>query len=245
MMISVALAYYNGKNYIGEQLESILCQLGPGDEIVISVDKADDGSYELLEKWTRKDERIRLTTGPGKGVVQNFEHAIRQCKGDYLFLSDQDDIWAANKVRKVLWAFEQSGASVILHNARQVDREGQPNGEPDIFAVRKSRPGILKNLILNSYMGCCMAFKKELLPLILPIPREIYMHDYWIGTAGEMAGGTALVKAPLLSYRRHDDNVTEMHHGSVRFMLKKRLSMIGCLFILRKRRRLLWNKKGS
>ena len=43
MRISVALAFYNGKKYMDEQLNSIREQLGPEDEIIISVDGAEDG----------------------------------------------------------------------------------------------------------------------------------------------------------------------------------------------------------
>ena len=150
MKLSVAMAYYNGKKYINEQLSSILGQLGPEDELVISVDGAEDGSYDLLDEWIMRDERLILVKGPGRGVVRNFEHAIKQCSGDVIFLSDQDDIWKPGKVRKVLWAFEKSGALCILHNALPVDEEGRPNGESDLFRLRKSRRGILKNFVKNS-----------------------------------------------------------------------------------------------
>ena len=82
-----------------------------------------------------------------------------------------------------------------------------------------------------------MAFKKELLPLILPIPKRMYMHDYWIGTAAELTGKVALLKEPLICYRRHGNNVTEMHHGSPGFMLKKRLDILLCLLELRRRKK--------
>ena len=242
-MISVALAYYNGKKYIKEQLDSILMQLEPEDEVIISVDGAEDGSRQLLEEWAAGDGRIRLTKGPGQGVIRNFEHALGLCRGDYIFLSDQDDIWEKNKVKKVLRAFSRSDAMAVLHNASQVDGHGKPNGQPDLFTIRKSNTGILKNFIKNSYVGCCMAFRRELLPLILPIPGYMYMHDYWIGTTAELTGGVALIKEPLIRYRRHGENVTMMHHGSPAAMLKKRWNIIRGLFVLRRRRRLVWNRK--
>ena len=238
MKISVAMAYYNGKTYINEQLESILCQLGPEDEVSISVDGAEDGSYELVDQWAMRDDRIVLIRGPHQGVVRNFEHAIEQCSGDVIFLSDQDDIWEAHKVKKVMWAFERSGALVVLHNAVLVDAGGHANGEPELFALRKSNTGVLKNFVQNSYVGCCMAFKKELIPVILPIPDHMYMHDYWIGTAGEYMGKVVLLKEPLIRYRRHGDNVTRMHHGSAGFMIKKRLNILPCLRELKKRKRM-------
>lgn len=234
-MISVALAYYNGMNFIDEQLESILSQLGEDDEVILSVDSAEDGSEELLKAWAWRDSRIHLLEGPHQGVVKNFAHALEHCSGDIIFLSDQDDIWMEDKVKKVLRAMEQSGCSAVLHNAVLVDEHGEPTGEPSLFALRDSRPGLIKNLLKNSYVGCCMAFRRELLPVILPIPEKMYMHDYWIGTVAEKCGGVGLIREPLIDYRRHGGNVTEMKHGSLRFMLKKRVDMLRCLAVLRKR----------
>ena len=235
MKVSVALAYYNGGKYIEKQLSSILRQLGKEDEVILSIDGATDGSMTLLETLAGRDERICLVDGPGQGVVKNFEHAIGMCSGDIIFLSDQDDIWKPNKVKKVLAAFEQNDVDVILHNAELIDGEDVVQCGATMFDYRNSHTGILKNIVKNSYVGCCMAFRSQIKDIILPIPADMYMHDYWIGTAGEYMSGTGLLKECLIQYRRHEDNVTEMTHGSLSFMIKKRLSILKCLKILKKR----------
>ena len=235
MKISVAMAYYNGGEYIEEQLSSILAQLGAEDEVVVSVDAASDGSGEILEQRAREDSRIQLLTGPSKGVVKNFENAITHCAGDIIFLSDQDDIWKDGKVEKVIKAFRRSGVMAVLHNAEIINEKGQKTEELTLFEMRNSRSGLLKNFLKNSYMGCCMAFRRELLPVLIPIPEQMYMHDYWIGTAAELCGGVGLLKEPLIGYRRHGGNVTDLSHGVIWFMLKKRMNILRCLGILKKR----------
>ena len=92
-MKSVAMAFYNGAKYIDEQIRSILDNMAEDDELIISVDDASDGSETILKNWVQNDQRIRIIKGPGKGVVKNFENAIRHCKGEIIFLSDQDDVW--------------------------------------------------------------------------------------------------------------------------------------------------------
>ena len=183
MKISVAMAYYNGGMYIEEQMDTILTQLSEQDEVIVSVDGASDGSKPLLLKMAEEDKRIHVIKGPGKGVVKNFENAIRHCSGEIIYLSDQDDIWKPDKVKKVNEAFLNPKVKAVLHDAQIVDECGNPTGAEGLFANRGSRKGILKNLIKNSYVGCCMAFRRELIPVICPIPKEMYMHDYWIGTA--------------------------------------------------------------
>lgn len=234
MKISVALAYYDGAEYIEEQLTSILAQLGTEDELILSVDRAFDGSMDLLAAWEEKDKRIFLTNGPAKGVVKNFEHAIKMCSGDLIFLSDQDDVWLPHKVEKVKAAFYDNEVQAVLHDARIVD-ENKKELEPSFFKLRHSDTGFLKNLWRNSYVGCCMAFRKELVPEILPIPESIYMHDYWIGAVAEQVGKVELIREPLILYRRHSSNVTEMQHGSFFFMLEKRWNMLMTL--------LRWNQE--
>ena len=235
MKISVVLAYYRGEKYIEEQLQSILPQLSLTDELVISVDDITERGKALLRRLQEGDDRIRIIRGPGKGVVRNFDKAIRAARGDIIFLSDQDDIWADHKVSAVTEAFEDKQVKAVLHNAKVIDENGRVLNEPSIFEFRGTKTGVMKNLVRNSYVGCCMAFRKELVPLICPIPSEMYMHDFWIGMVAEKMGKVALIKEPLLYYRRHGANVTALTHGPVGFMLMKRINMIRCLRLLDQR----------
>ena len=235
MKISVALAYYNGGTYIKEQTDSILPQLGEKDELIISVDDASDGSMPLLEQIAEEDSRVRLLKGPGKGVVKNFDYALRKCRGDIIFLSDHDDVWAADKVSRVMKAFEDPRVTAVLHDAQLMNQEGRFLKEPSVFSWRASRTGMVKNLIRNSYMGCCMAFRRELIKVVCPIPRAMYMHDFWIGMAAEQMGKVVLIEEPLLYYRRHQTNVTDLKHGNLGYMLEKRINMIRCLRLLKQR----------
>ncbi len=233
--ISVALAYYQGGRFIKEQLNSILKQLGEKDEVIISVDSAEDGSLGLLRSYAQGDSRIHLVHGPGKGVVKNFEHAIKRCRGEIIFLSDQDDIWAPDKVEKVMEAFRNPELLCLVHDARIVNSQGDISEDYTMFDWRKSGPGLVKNFVKNSYVGCCMAFRRKLVRRICPIPKSMYMHDYWIGMTAELSGKVLFMPECLLYYRRHDDNITAMSHGDVKFMVEKRANMIRCLRLLRKR----------
>ena len=205
-MISVAMAAYEGERYIEEQLRSILPQLGKEDEVIVSDDKPGGMTEKIVRRLAEEDARVRYAEGPGKGVAANFINAIRHCKGDKIFLADQDDVWLPDKVQRVTEAFE-SGASLVLHNAYVTDEELQIT-HPSFFALRGSKPGLVHNLIKNSYMGCCMAFDRKLLKKIMPMPKAVPMHDQWIGLIAEIYGKPVFLDVPLLYYRRHEGNVT-------------------------------------
>ena len=83
--VSVAMAAYNGEHYIEAQIQSILSQLRPEDELVISLDPSSDRTEEIIRSFAGKDMRVRLVRGQGKGLISNFENAIRHCKKDILF----------------------------------------------------------------------------------------------------------------------------------------------------------------
>ena len=205
-MISVALAAYQGEDYIEAQLHSILPQLEQGDEIIVSDDKPGGATERIVRRVMADDPRVIYVEGKGQGVVANFVNAIRHCRGDKIFLSDQDDVWLPDKVRRVMDAFD-AGATLVLHNAYVTDKDLNIT-DYSFFALRGSKPGFVRNIIKNSYMGCCMAFDRKLLKKIMPMPKHLPMHDQWIGLMGEMYGKVTFLDAPLIYYRRTGNNVT-------------------------------------
>ena len=221
-MISVCMASYNGEKYIAEQINSILANLSAADELIISDDGSVDGTIDMIQRFSDRDSRVLLISGPGKGVIKNFENAISHAKGELIFLSDQDDVWDADKVKMVKKCFDDPGVNVVLHNAAIVDSNRNDIGMT-FFDFRHSKKGMLRNLIKNSYIGCCMAFRRELVPVITPIPGNIEMHDWWIGLIGEMTQGTCLLDSTLIDYRRHDNNVSKMYHHPLKKMIRNRM----------------------
>lgn len=107
-MFSVALCTYNGVKYIADQLDSIINQTRTVDEIIVSDDGSTDGTLMILEEFAQKYSLLHYSVNTvRKGFKQNFLDTIRQCKGDVVLLSDQDDKWYLNKVEFVLERFQK------------------------------------------------------------------------------------------------------------------------------------------
>lgn len=228
MMLSVCMAAFNGEKTIARQLQSILPQLGDGDEVIVSDDGSTDLTRDIVACIARGDARVRLIDGPRRGIIANFEHAVEASRGDLVFLSDQDDVWREGKVRKVRDVFLKQTCAVVLHDARVVDGAGKTLQE-SYFCLRRSAPGLLRNILRNSYMGCCMAFRGDMKRCILPIPRDIGMHDQWIGIVCEKMGGSVFLKEPLIDYYRHGDNASPEGHLPMMRMLEYRLALLRAL----------------
>jgi len=201
------MAAYQGMPYIRQQLSSILVQLSPDDEIVISDNGSTDGTMEYLQSQAQKDSRIRLfSLHAPRGVLPNFENALQQCRGDIIFLSDQDDIWKPNKMDRITALFAANPKLLAVQgDAELIDTDNHLTA-PSFFALRKCGPGVWKNFRKNTWQGCSMAFRRSLLQAALPFPRAIPMQDVWIGILANIAGEVQFLPEVLISYRRHADN---------------------------------------
>lgn len=225
MNLSVALATYNGELYLREQIDSIICQLNEDDELVVSDDGSSDSTIEIIKSYL-SDNRIKLYSNNEKGVIRNFENAIRRTKNDIIALSDQDDVWMPNKVKTIKEFFKNSNAKLLVSAAKYVDSElNEINNMLSLQSIWKK--GIIKNFIKNTYIGCCMAFHREVLEIILPFPAKIPMHDVWIGILLEMnRTEVAYIKEPLILYRRHDNTVTTNKRSNYNKVISWRVELL-------------------
>lgn len=236
--ISVAMAVYNGERFLKEQLDSVLTQLEPQDELIASYDVSKDGTWELLQRYQEKFPQLRVIENQHPGVNGNFNNAISACTGDYIFICDQDDRWAENKRSAVLEIFEKTGADMVIHNGVHINAAGQIISDP-FFSMYRIGNGKLRNILKSRYSGCCMAFSREMKEKIMPMPMDIDAYDRWIGTVGEFWGKIAYDERILLYHRLHGNNVTPTSSRSVGVILCSRIQLATELWrrYLRERRR--------
>lgn len=208
--ISVCIATYQGRRYVGSQLRSILEQLSAQDEIIVVDDYSTDGTYS--EVCAMQDHRLTvLQNAKNEGVLRSFEKALSHSSGEIIFLSDQDDLWLPNKVKIVLDAFASDlGLTLVASDAILIDEDGTKIGDSFYGQRGKFRAGLWANLLIGKFHGCTMAFRSSLLRNALPFPRDTRVHhDTWIGCMNAITGGrTRYIQEPLVAYRRHSTNVT-------------------------------------
>jgi glycosyltransferase involved in cell wall biosynthesis len=204
LKVSVCMAVYNGERFIEEQMASILPQLSYSDELIISDNWSTDRTQELITQF--KDCRIKLIRNVEfTNLISNFENALKNASGDILFLADCDDIWKPTKVeamKSLLGAYD-----LVVSDCEIIDAKGEVIAD-SFFASSHPHRGLIRNVIKNSYIGCCMAFKRRILELALPFPKNIPMHDVWIASLAELFGETHFCRERLMSYRRHGSNAS-------------------------------------
>jgi glycosyltransferase involved in cell wall biosynthesis len=235
MRTSVCMAAYNGARHIYEQINSILPQLDREAEIIVIDDSSTDDTVKVVEGIG--DGRIRLIRHDRNlGVVKTFERAIRESRGEIIFLADQDDVWCKNKVDLVRNVFlSQPEISLVISDAIKIDRQGTVTSNTVLYS-KSFHPGLVQNLVRNSYLGCTMAFRRSLLNYCLPFPGDTPMHDMWIGLVNQLVGRAEFIPEPLISYRRHGDNFTTGKHASLGQMVVWRFALVKNLLNLYLRR---------
>ena len=210
-MISVCVATYNGEKFIKEQIESILCQLSSDDEIIVSDDGSTDGTIVIIN--CIGDKRIRIIEGPRKhSPTFNFENALKEAKGDYIFLADQDDVWKTNKVEVCMKWLQKYDC--VVSDAEVTDSNLNPL-YPSLYAIMQVRQGHIYNTVWkNGYTGCCMAFRRNILEASLPFPKDIPMHDIWIGNVAAYKYNVKFIPDKLILFRRHKETISCNGKGS-------------------------------
>lgn len=229
------MATYNGEQFILEQIQSILSQLEETDELIISDDISSDKTLDII--MNVNDNRIKILSGiKHSSLIFNFENALKHATGDYIFLSDQDDVWLPNKISTMKHFLETYDLVVsnvtIVDSSLKVIKKAHWDGYNPIC-------GFFYNLYKNPYLGCSMAFRSEILKCVLPFPKGIPMHDIWIGLCTHIfKKQTHYIAEPLMLYRRHGNNASFTSEHSSFSIIKKisyRLQVIYYLFIQ-------WNK---
>lgn len=223
--ISVCLATYNGAAHIREQIESILADLGPGDEVVVVDDASQDATLALLDAVG--DLRLRvLRSELNQGHVKTFERAIGAASGEIIMLSDQDDVWPRGRTETLSTAL--ATADLAAGNYAVLGDETSGPVPPLTPAMDGRGLGNIAGLMLGrrQYYGSCMAFRSELRSVLLPFPRVVEAHDHWLALVGNVTGRTSHSAGPVTLRRVHGDNLTPTRRRSLGQVAQTRVRLV-------------------
>ena len=215
-MISVALCTYNGERYIREQLESILNQTMPVDEIVVCDDGSTDNTLQIIESLRdsyQSDIRI-YRNEKNLGPALNFRKAIGLCKGDIVFLSDQDDIWYLEKVSIITdFLKKKPNVDTVFTNATLIKDDKTVLEETlwDYCFDKKVKALFDAGLEFecfaygNHATGATMAIRKQKLPDINY--NSEFLHDHALAIMAANTDSLGYINQCLTYYRLHGKQV--------------------------------------
>ena len=216
--ISVVVCTYNGEKFLAEQLQSILDQTHPPDDLIVSDDGSSDSTLDIVGEFCSRDsgaKKPQWTVQSRKkplGAAGNFASALTKAQGEVVALADQDDVWEPNRVEKGLSRF-RDGVLLVHSDATLVDEVGQHIGS--LMSALRLTSGERRSLLSgnavdallrrNLVTGATTIIRASLLKQALPIP-ERWVHDEWLGLVAAVQGGVVFSEESLIRYRQHGGN---------------------------------------
>lgn len=245
LTVSVAMATFNGEQYIAKQIESILEQSLPPVELVIADDGSVDRTLEIVRNaYSRHPDTtvtLRILPPAGhQGVARNFERAMHAASSELIALSDQDDCWHPDRLAQSLPSFEFEPALLLQHsNARLVNALGSPLGISLLEALHvtaEERSLIGTGNAFYSYLrrnivtGATVVIRRDLLAFANPFP-DGWVHDEWLAIVASAIGKVELLDAQLIDYRQHNANVIGVTTPTLRYKIQRMLEPRGDRYV--------------
>lgn len=218
------MAVYNGQQWVKRQLDSIAAQTKKPDEVVIRLDGCSDDSESVIRSWMHRHPEIPvrlIVSEVNEGYRANFRHLLEEAKGDWIFLSDQDDEWIPEKIAVMMETVNAhpeigllaSSFVFIDQNSSVFEVPGLPGySNNNLIPWQIEHPGgvnfigLEKMFLHNYFQGCAMALRKEIAEEYLRFDENILPHDWNLAAAAAAHHQLAYLDVPLFRYRMHGGN---------------------------------------
>jgi glycosyltransferase involved in cell wall biosynthesis len=213
-LISIALCTYNGAKYLQEQLMSIINQTYKNIEIVVVDDCSTDNTVDLVKSLEKTFPQIKLYQNEKNlGFNKNFEKAIELTTGDYIAISDQDDIWELNKLE---FLFNHIGDNwLIFSNSVFIDEQNNDLGKTLLQSSFKLGERDFRSLLFYNFVtGHTTLFARTFILYIFPIPSSGY-YDWWMGFIALYHKKIAYLNKNLTRHRIHGSSVMNKEEQAI------------------------------
>ncbi len=123
-IVSIIIPVYNSAEFLQQAIESILNQSYKNLEIIFVYDESKDLSLDILNKYSKEDNRILIKYGDGKGLIEALNLGIAHSTGEFLARMDADDLSCPNRIKTQVEALNSTKADICGGNYFIVDQFG-------------------------------------------------------------------------------------------------------------------------
>ncbi|NTS43209.1 glycosyltransferase [Flavisolibacter sp. BT320] len=204
-LVSIAVCTYNGAAFLLQQLQTIVMQTYQNLEIVIVDDASTDDTAAIVSQVAAQDRRVRFFQNEKNlGFNKNFEKAVTLCRGEYIAISDQDDVWEQNKIEVMM---KQWPADCDFVYSLSEDFSGEsPTARHKKIRTRLYSGSEPQKLYFESPIhGHASMFKTSLLAHALPFPATVF-YDWWLSVIASSVGKVGCIPELLTHHRVHPNN---------------------------------------
>lgn len=212
-LISIALCTYNGSRFLVKQLDSIINQTYPNLEIIVVDDCSTDNTIDILLEYQSKSKYKNITVVKNdlnRGINYSFGRAIELCSGDYIAISDQDDIWMLNKLENYYNQFKDKSIVLLYSNSLLIDENDSSLNKRMFGSSGFYTGGDPRTLsLVNSIAGHTMLFRSSIKANIIPIPKNCN-YDWRIAFVAINQGEIVCLADYYVQHRLHSNNASNI-----------------------------------
>ena len=198
-MVSVVMATYNGEQYLREQIDSILNQTYPVYELIIQDDGSTDNTVAIANEYANRNPVVKVFVNErNMGLNQNFKTAAMRATGDFVAISDQDDVWYSDKLERQVVAIGDHDICVSPHAYGKTFEGSIVNNYP--FNIERL-------LFFSNVCGHTMLCRRDFAQN--PANWQDYMwYDWSLSLHGSLGNGLVMTEAPTVWHRLHSNEVS-------------------------------------
>lgn len=211
--VSVIMPTYNAEKYLREAVVSILHQTFHDFELIVIDDNSTDGTMNILRSY--HDERLRVLTGPCRGMAAALNMGMDVAKGEYIARMDADDISLPDRFEhqtRLLDTHPETGVcgtnAIAFHNGFENGYFGYNYfGDPVL-----ERPGVFDQIEGVAVCHPTVMFRKSLFEKYNLRYNESYRtaEDQELWSRVLWHAEFYNIQKPLLKYRVHKGNATRV-----------------------------------
>ena len=112
--ISILLYVYNCESFLKDSLDSLIDQSFNNFKIFCIDDESEDNSLEILEEYSKKDDRIKYISFKHVGFSQAMNQAINSAEGKYLYMMKPSNNLKSNALEILFKRAEKTNADMIF-----------------------------------------------------------------------------------------------------------------------------------
>ena len=220
--VFIVLSTYDGKAHVAALVESIQRQTFRDWCLLVRDDGSSDATVDIVSGLAREDPRIHILPADGRnlGATASFGLLLAQARdrgAGYVFFADQDDIWLPSKLDRLLSAMVDaetetgSDAPLLVYSDLVVVagdlRVIHPSFRRQQWLTPLTQAEALRVLLTqNVVTGCGAMLNRPLLDIVVPLPEEVVMHDWWAAQCAAATGRIVDVADATVLYRQHTAN---------------------------------------
>lgn len=225
--VQIIMSSYNGEKNIVRQLESIMVQTGVEVSVLVRDDGSSDHTVEILEEYCARHKNVRIIKGNNIGWRRSFLEGLKESdRTDYYAYSDQDDVWAVDKLKKCIELLETESSEIpaMVHCNRYSCNESLEPFETQSMKV--AMPLNKKNALTQEFaQGCTIVMNEAARKLVTRIqPDKRAPHDFWTGLICYYFGKVHYLDERLIYHIRYDDSAS--FAGDIKGGQKNRLKKL-------------------